>query len=324
MSLLRLENVSVDYPRRHASPVRAVADVSLEIPVGTIVGLVGETGCGKSSLGRAAVGIVRPAAGRVLFEGRDVVPLASGVRPEWLRRLQMVFQDPGGSLNPRRTVGTQLAEAAALSRGASNLDRGELLERVGLSASAATRYPHEFSGGQRQRLAIARVLACEPRCIVADEPISSLDVSAQRQISQLLVELVRELGMGMLFISHDVAVVQEICDVTAVMYLGKIVEVGPTERVWARPQHPYTRALVAAVPQTDELGVLPTELEGDVPDPAEPPAGCRFHPRCPIAFARCRLEEPQLERVADVQVACFAAHAPNVHYSVPDATEVEV
>lgn len=310
MSVLALEQVEVEYERHHDVPLRAVCGVDLEIQAGNIVGLVGETGCGKSSLGRAAVGIVPPSHGRVLFEGREVLPLDHGTRPAWLRRLQMVFQDPGGSLNPRRTVGAQLADAVL--HGTPEVqptDRAkprELLERVGIDPEATRRYPHEFSGGQRQRLAIARALACSPRCIVADEPISSLDVSAQAEIGGLLVSLVRELEMAMLFISHDLAVVREISDFTAVMYLGKIVETGPTEEIWSRARHPYTQALIKAIPHADQIGVLPAELPGDVPSPVNPPTGCRFHPRCPLAFDRCTRETPGMVRTGGVDVACFA------------------
>lgn len=296
MTVLELRDVVVDYPRRHLPTVRAVAGVSLTVGAGEIVGLVGESGCGKSTLGRAAVGLVAPTSGEVVFEGRPLAPLGRSARPVEDRRLQMVFQDPTSSLNGRRRIGDQIRDALVLSHaedtGASRI--GELLERVGLPSRAATRFPHEFSGGQRQRVCIARALAASPSVIVADEPISALDASAQAQIANLLTELARDLQVGLLFISHDLAIVRHVADRVAVMYLGRVAETGPTEAVWAEPAHPYSRALIGAVLRADGSGGLPEALPGDVPDPADPPPGCRFQTRCPQVHDRCRIEEPQL------------------------------
>jgi oligopeptide/dipeptide ABC transporter ATP-binding protein len=296
--LLVVQEVDVAYPRRGQAPVRAVIGASITVGAGEIVGLVGESGCGKSTLGRAAVGLVAPTAGQIRYRGEVLEPMTRATRSPRLRSLQMVFQDPYASLNPRRRIGRQIADAIRLGTGAK-LDGpeggtrvGALLERVGLSSSIAHRYPHEFSGGQCQRIAIARVLATEPDCVVADEPISSLDASAQAQIANLLAGIVEASGLGMLFISHDLSVVRKIAHRTIVMYLGRIVETGPTEPVWQAPAHPYTRALIAAVPVPGARSGLASELRGDVPNPARPPSGCRFHPRCPDAVDRCRTEDP--------------------------------
>jgi len=287
MSALELSDVVVDYHGR-GGHVRAVAGASISVERGTIVGLVGESGCGKSTLARAAVGLVETAGGTVLFEGRPVTSLGRRTRPAELVRLQLVFQNPYSSLNPRRTVGSQLADGA---RGA-NVD--ELLERVGLPSNAIRRYPHEFSGGQRQRIAIARALAANPSVIVLDEPLASLDASAQAQLANLLKRLSRELEVGLLLISHDLAIVRHVADEVSVMYLGRMVETAPTLPLWEHPAHPYSEALIAAVPRADGGGVLPDSLPGEVPDPSHPPTGCRFHPRCPYAFDRCTVEEPPL------------------------------
>ncbi len=295
MSLLEMRDVVVDYHRHGQPPVRAVAGVDLDVEAGAIVGLVGETGCGKSSLARAMVGLVEPESGTVRFDGHPVEPIGRRSRPPQLRPLQMVFQDPSSSLNPRRTVGAQLAMAISLaSADATGTTRGvdELLDLVGLPAAAAKRYPHEFSGGQRQRISIARALAARPRLIVADEPIAALDASAQAQIANLLVSLSRELSLSLVFISHDLSIVRQVADVTAVMYLGKLAELAPTAPLWDAPGHPYTQALTGAIPRLGSPGELPEELPGEVPDPARPPSGCRFHPRCPIAIDRCRTDEP--------------------------------
>ncbi|HUY29389.1 MAG TPA: ABC transporter ATP-binding protein [Acidimicrobiales bacterium] len=303
-ALLELRGVDVAYQRRGRAPVRAVLGASLAVRAGEIVGLVGESGCGKSTLGRAAVGLVAPTSGEVRFSGAVVAPIGRRARPVGVRRLQMVFQDPYASLNPRRKVGEQIADAVRLgSGGGVRADVAlarvpELLERVGLSAQIAHRFPHEFSGGQCQRIAIARVLASDPRCIVADEPISALDASAQAQVANLLAAVAQQSGLGLLFISHDLSVVRKIAHRTAVMYLGRIVEVGPTDAVWSEPSHPYTRALIAAIPRPGAGSHLPTELPGDVPDPARPPSGCRFHPRCPVVMERCRTDDPPVVEVA--------------------------
>jgi oligopeptide/dipeptide ABC transporter ATP-binding protein len=304
--VLQLSGVAVEYGRR-GQRVRAVDGVDLVVARGETVGLVGESGCGKSSLARAAVGLEPLASGTVTFEGRDVAPLGRRRRPAALRGLQMVFQDPYDSLNPRRKVGELIADGVWLGGGSrqEGLRRAaELLERVGLPATAAEAYPHEFSGGQRQRIAIARTLATQPSCLIADEPISALDASAQAQIANLLGELTDAADLGLVLVSHDLAVVRQVADRVAVMYLGRIVEIGDTETVWANPRHPYTEALVAAIPRADGAGVLPVDLPGDVPDPASPPAGCRFHPRCPIAQDSCRELDQRLARVAGREIAC--------------------
>jgi peptide/nickel transport system ATP-binding protein len=304
--VLHLSGVAVEYGRR-GQRVRAVDGVDLTVARGEIVGLVGESGCGKSSLARAAVGLEPLAAGTVTFEGREVTSLGRRRRPDYLRALQMVFQDPYESLNPRRKVGDLIADGAFL-RGSSRKDglqlAAELLERVGMPAAAVDSYPHEFSGGQRQRIAIARTLAARPSCLIADEPISALDASAQAQVANLLGELVDDGDLGLVLVSHDLSVVRQVADRVAVMYLGRIVETGATETVWASPQHPYTEALVAAIPRADGAGVLPVDLPGDVPDPASPPTGCRFHPRCPIAVESCAELDQQLAPVAGREVAC--------------------
>jgi oligopeptide/dipeptide ABC transporter ATP-binding protein len=299
---LELREVEVVYERRGREKVRAVAGASLSVERGQIVGLVGESGCGKSSLARAAVGLVRPSAGTVAFEGREVTPLTRRARPRELARLQMVFQNPYSSLNPRRKVGSQLADALdALDLAPRRGRRArveELLDLVGLPTAAATRYPHQFSGGQRQRIAVARALAADPSVLVLDEPLASLDASAQAQLANLLVDLTRRLSLSLLLISHDLAIVRHVADVVSVMYLGVMVETGPTLPLWSLPLHPYTEALIGAVPNPDGRGELPAALPGEVPDPAHPPAACRFHPRCPYAFDRCSRDEPLLLEVA--------------------------
>jgi oligopeptide/dipeptide ABC transporter ATP-binding protein len=303
LSTLELTDVVVDYERRGGGRVRAVAGASLAVDTGQIVGLVGESGCGKSTLARAAVGLVPTAGGSVRFEGREVTPLTRRARPSDLVRLQLVFQNPYSSLNPRRKVGSQIADGLqAPSRGRV----AELCEQVGLPANAPGRFPHEFSGGQRQRIAIARALAASPSVIVLDEPLASLDASAQAQLANLLVELTGELGLGLLLISHDLAIVRHVADAVSVMYLGVMVETGATEPLWRLPLHPYSEALIGAVPHPDGTGFLPESLPGEVPDPARPPAGCRFHPRCPYAFDRCRTDEPPLVPLsAGREAACW-------------------
>jgi peptide/nickel transport system ATP-binding protein len=310
MSLLELRDLHVTYPGPRGRSVAAVAGVDLDVEAGQIVALVGESGCGKSSLGKAAVGLIPVARGSIRFEGRPLEPVGRRARAPAERRLQMVFQDPFSSLNPRRTVGDLIADGTrvAADDGGRAMSPGECLERVGLPSSAVSRYPHQFSGGQRQRIAIARALAARPRCIVADEPISALDASAQASVAELLVDLVRDLGVGLLFISHDLSIVRAIANTTAVMYLGRIVETGPSERVWSAPVHPYTRALVAAIPRADGMGRLPEDLPGDVPNPAAPPPGCRFHPRCPVAEPRCASTEPtQTTFAPGHEAACLVA-----------------
>ncbi|MFP4312238.1 MAG: ABC transporter ATP-binding protein [Nitriliruptoraceae bacterium] len=315
MSVLELRDVSVTYHRKHLPDVTAVAGVSLTVERGQIVGLVGESGCGKSTLGRAASGLLKPSTGEVLFEGEQVTPLGRKPRPARERRIQMVFQDPNSSLNGRRKVGDQITDGLELAQELPSKQRrarvAELLELVGLDARAADRYPHEFSGGQRQRICIARALSADPSVIIADEPISALDASAQAQIANLLHDLAKQLDVGLLFISHDLAIVRHIADVVTVMYLGKVAEYGPTTPVWDQPLHPYSDALIGAVLHADGSAEMPEALPGDVPDPADPPPGCRFQTRCPMVMDRCRTEEPVLTPIANGDgrtVACWLHH----------------
>jgi peptide/nickel transport system ATP-binding protein len=314
VSVLELRDVRVEYARRDGVVLRAVAGASLQVEAGEIVGLVGETGCGKSSLARVATGLVPASGGVVLFEGLPVHPLGRRARPKRETRLQLVFQNPYGSINPRRRIGDQVSDALVNAGSIGRADRRqrvvELLHRVGLSADIAARHPHQLSGGQRQRVAIARALAADPTVIVLDEPLSALDASVQAQVANLLVVLARELGTAMVLISHDLAIVRHVAHRTAVMYLGLIVESAPTAQLWQAPLHPYTRALISAIPTPDGSGHLPQALSGEIPDPAHPPTGCRFHPRCPLAFDRCRVEAPPLVTVDDGRdVACWL-HAP--------------
>jgi peptide/nickel transport system ATP-binding protein len=302
VALLEVRDLVVDFPRPGGT-VTAVAGVDLDVSAGEVVGLVGESGCGKSTLARAVVGLTPRTRGTVRLEGQDVAPLGRRARPVHDRMLQMVFQDPYASLNPRRKVGRQIADGLRpQERGGparSAQERvAELLRSVGLEPEVAGRFPHEFSGGQRQRIAIARTLAAEPRVVVADEAVSALDASTQAQVADLFVQLVRSLGLGLLFISHDLSVVHRIADTVAVMYLGRIVERGPTGAVWDTHAHPYSEALIAAVPRLGPDAALPVGLAGEVPDPADPPSGCRFHTRCPYVFDRCRTDDPALLPVA--------------------------
>ncbi len=306
--LLSLRGVQTHFPvqrgfvfRRQVGTVKAVDGVDLELRRGEVLGLVGESGCGKSTLARTILQLVPPTAGTVVFEGKNLAELdAAGLRRARLG-LQMVFQDPYASLNPRMTVFDTLAEPLRVHK---IVPRAEvparvtaLMERVGLAPRFAKKYPHEFSGGQRQRIAIARALALEPRVIVADEPVSALDVSIQAQILNLLAQLVRDLGLSLIFIAHDLSVVKHLSDRVAVMYLGKIVEHGPATAVIDHPAHPYTRALVSAIPVPDpvrERARVRLMLPGDPPSPLNPPAGCAFHLRCPFATEVCRAAIPPL------------------------------
>ena len=287
----------------------AVAGVTLQVKPGQIVGLVGESGSGKSSLGKAAVGLIRPTSGRVLFDGQPVRKIGALARPRSQVRLQMVFQNPFDSLNPRRKVGPQLLDglvASGVERRQRRMRVSQLLDQLGMPASAVTKYPHQFSGGQRQRIAIARALAASPSIMVLDEPLASLDASAQAQLANLLRVLVDDTTVGMLLISHDLAVVRHVADQIAVMYLGLIMESGATADLWNLPLHPYTEALIGAIPKVDAQGTLPMAMPGEAGDPADPPSGCRFHPRCPYAHEKCVRESPPLITVAPGRsVACW-------------------
>jgi oligopeptide transport system ATP-binding protein len=283
--------------------VRAVDDVSFAIAPGETVGLVGESGCGKTTLGRAVIKLIKPTSGRIVFEGEDIAGLNGRELRARRRRFQMIFQDPYGSLDPRLAVTDILGEALdihglAPDPAARHQRIEALLKDVGLDPTHARRYPHEFSGGQRQRLGIARALAVEPRLIVCDEPVSALDVSVQAQVINLLQDLQGEHGIAYLFIAHDLAVVKHISRRILVMYLGRIVESGDARKVCRSPQHPYTKALLSAVPVVDPDAKRPRILlAGDVPSPLHPPSGCPFHPRCPVAEARCRTEAPLLREI---------------------------
>jgi peptide/nickel transport system ATP-binding protein len=316
MTVLELTDVEVTYQRGDGTPVRAVAGVSLTVNPGEIVGLVGETGCGKSSLARAACGLTPVSGGTVSFEGRPVRALGARERPVEDLGLQLVMQNPYSSLNPRRRVEQQVADGmrrAAQGRAGQHPGPAphtvhELLALVGLPSETARRYPYQLSGGQRQRVALARALAAQPSVIVLDEPLSALDVSVQAQVANLLRHLADELGVGMLLISHDLAIVHHIADRTAVMYLGRLVETAPTRELWSSPVHPYSRALIGAIPTTASVGRLPEALTGEVPDPASPPSGCRFHPRCVHRMDQCELTEPPaFGHGSGWQVACWLA-----------------
>ena len=297
-------------PRR---AVHAVEQVTLDIRKGETLGIVGESGCGKSTLARCLVRLYEPDAGSITFDGADVIGLAGDARRQFNRRVQMVFQDPYGSLNPRMTVGATLAEAlrvhAIVPPAEVSARVRALLDLVHLPADAAERYPHEFSGGQRQRIGIARALAVEPSLLIADEPVSALDVSVQAAIVNLFMELQERLGLTLVFITHDLRLVKHITHRVAVMYLGKIVELAEKRALFSAPKHPYTEALLSAVPLPDPAAKRERIiLSGDVPSPIRPPAGCRFHTRCPHAFDRCRAEEPPLKAVAPGHLAACHLH----------------
>ena len=321
MALLEIKGLKVYFPvarglfKWSRAVVKAVDDVSLSVDSGETLGLVGESGCGKTSLGRATICLIPPTAGTITFEGEAISELSGQALRSRRRKFQMVFQDPYGSLNPRMTVQDIVGEALDVHGLAENRALRaksviRMLESVGLSATHAQRYPHEFSGGQRQRIGIARALAVNPQLIVCDEPVSALDVSVQAQIINLLQDLQRERGLAYLFIAHDLAVVEHISHRVAVMYLGKIVESGQAKEIVNAPRHPYTEALISAVPVVDPVSKRRRIiLDGDVPSPIHPPSGCPFHPRCPIAESRCRVEIPPLRQLAPGHwVACHLAN----------------
>ena len=282
--------------------VQAVDGVSFDVVTGETLGLVGETGCGKSTTARLIVRLLDPTSGQILFDGEDIAQRKGDGLKALHREMQMVFQDPYSSLNPRRRVGTIIGEPFVihgLLKGEGERKRRvqELMDRVGLNPEHYNRFPHEFSGGQRQRIGVARAIALEPKVLVADEPVSALDVSIQAQVLNLLLALKREMGLTLVFIAHDLSVVRHMCDRVAVMYLGKIAEIGPGDSLYGFPRHPYTGALLSAVPVPDPTGGQQkrTLLSGDVPSPANPPKACRFHTRCPKARDLCSQEEPPLE-----------------------------
>jgi peptide/nickel transport system ATP-binding protein len=282
--------------------VKAVQDISFQVGKGEVVGLVGESGSGKTTAGRSILRLIEPTSGEIIFNGTDVTKLNRGQLREFRKEMQIIFQDPFASLNPRMTVSDIIGEALTihnLAKGKAKEERvADLLTRVGLSPSHMRRYPHEFSGGQRQRIGIARALAVDPEFIVADEPVSALDVSIQAQVVNLLQDLKEEFGLTLLFIAHDLAVVEYISDYVVVMYLGKIMEIAPSKELYANPIHPYTEALLSAVPIPDPtLKRDRILLQGDIPSPINPPSGCVFRTRCPIAIDDCAKVEPQLEEV---------------------------
>jgi oligopeptide transport system ATP-binding protein len=346
-NIVEVEGLKVYFPVRsgifqqQVGTVRAVDGITFQIRRGETLGLVGESGCGKSTTGRAIIRLREPTAGSVRFDGVDLLKTTPSELRGLRRRMQIIFQDPYGSLDPRFTVGSTIAEPIEthdLARGAAKLERvQELLELVGLNRDYVNRYPHEFSGGQRQRIGVARALAVEPEFIVCDEPISALDVSIQAQVLNLLTDLREKLGLTYLFIAHDLSVVKHISDRVAVMYLGKIVELGPPDQIYAGPGHPYTRALLSAVPVPDpesERKRRRVILKGDVPSPANPPSGCRFHTRCWL-YERlgqpenCRTDDPELRVINPANpehgAAChYAEEALKTNVGVAHLTDTHV
>ncbi len=322
--VLEVENLSKHFPvqrgllRRTVAQVQAVDGVNFFIKPGETLCLVGESGCGKSTVGKLILRFIEPTGGRITLGGVDVTRLNQGEMRQYRRNAQMVFQDPYASLNPRLTAGTIVAEPLenfeTMGAGEREGRVAAVLERVGLRAEAMRRYPFEFSGGQRQRLGIARALAVNPRLIIADEPVSALDVSVQAQVLNLLMDLQDEFKLTYLFISHDLGVVEHIGHRIAVMYLGKIVEIAPKEGLFEYPLHPYTQALIDAAPLPDPRAKRQRlVIEGDVPSPINPPSGCRFHTRCPFAFARCKTEEPAMRETAPQRfVACHLREDGNM------------
>ena len=315
-ALLELRDVVKHFPvrdalGRRAGAVHAVDGVSLSVAEGEVLAIVGESGCGKSTLGRVMLRLIEPDSGSVRFAGEDLASLSPSALRARRRHMQIIFQDPFGSLDPRMTVAQAIAEPLRLHRLVPRAEEAarvaELLRRVGLRPENAGRWPHEFSGGQRQRIAIARALASNPRLIIGDEPVSALDVSVQAQVINLLRDLIRDLRLTFVLVSHDLGVVRHVADRVAVMYLGRIVEEGPAEQVLGAPRHPYTRALVTAMPGAQ---TKTPPLEGDVPSPIAPPSGCRFHTRCAFADERCRAETPRLEGVGHAVACHFAESLP--------------
>jgi oligopeptide/dipeptide ABC transporter ATP-binding protein len=323
--LVRVDNLVKHFPvkgaglvSRTVGQVQAVDGVSLTVPRGKTLGLVGETGCGKSTLARCIAGLIPVTSGRVIFDGTDITRLSRrGIRP-FRREIQMIFQDPYGSLNPRRRVGSIIGDPFAVHKTATGNERKkavqEMMERVGLNPEHYNRFPAEFSGGQRQRIGLARALALRPKLIIADEPVSALDVSIQAQILNLLADLQQDFGLSFLFIAHDLEVVRHVSDQVLVMYLGRVAEQGPKDPVYDTPRHPYTAALLSAAPAADPDTAAARQriiLTGDVPSPINPPAGCRFHPRCPKAQELCSQQEPPLEsKAGDPPEHVAACHFP--------------
>lgn len=311
-TLVEVKELTKYFPASHKQFVRAVDGVSFAIQRGETLGLVGESGCGKTTVGRCLLRLIEPSSGQVRFDGRNLLELNRQEVRELRRRMQIIFQDPYSSLNPRMKVGETIGEPLIVHKIGNKNERrervAELLRVVGLDADYADRYPHQFSGGQRQRIGIARALALNPDFIVADEPVSALDVSVQAQVVNLLQDLQERLGLTYLFISHGLAVVKHISSRVGVMYLGKLVELAPADEIYANPLHPYTKALLAAIPVPDpdieKREVV--RLAGDVPTPLNPPAGCRFHTRCPHAMERCQIEEPKFAEITPGHFAsCF-------------------
>jgi oligopeptide/dipeptide ABC transporter ATP-binding protein len=314
--LLEVENLAVKFPLRKgifsraAAYVHAVDGVSLTLDAGETLGVVGESGCGKTTMGLAILRMVEPTGGKVRYRGKDVSEVPQAELRALRKEMQIIFQDPYSSLNPRMTVNRTLGEPMKLhnvSNGSELKERiAYLLEKVGLSPEQGNRYPHEFSGGQRQRIGIARALCLNPKLIIGDEPVSALDVSIQAQIINLLIELQEEFRLSYIIISHDLAVVEYLCDRIAVMYLGKIVETAPYDILYRDPKHPYTQALLSAIPTVErDPSRKRIILPGDVPSPIDPPSGCRFHPRCPVRMPECSEVEPPLRYTGkEHRVAC--------------------
>jgi len=324
--LLEVRGLRTHFPVKGGVLLRAVATckavdgVNLQIFPGETLGLVGESGCGKSTLGKTIARLIRPTAGQVLFEGADLAPLRHRQLKPIRRHLQMVFQDPAESLNSRHTVGAIVEEPLLIHDLGTPAERlqqvHDLLARVGLPRDAAQRYPFEFSGGQRQRIGIARAIALHPRLIICDEPVSALDVSIQSQVLNLLLDLQRELGLSYLFIAHNLAVVKHVSDRIAVMYLGRIVELAGADELHADPRHPYTQALIAAIPEPNPRRVRRRlVIPGDIPSPINPPSGCPFHPRCPYATEKCKIEVPELREIAPTGQP---SHTVSCHYDLPN------
>jgi oligopeptide/dipeptide ABC transporter ATP-binding protein len=326
--LVRVDNLVKYFPvrgggliSRTVAQVQAVDGVSLTIGRGQTIGLVGETGCGKSTLARCIAGLIPATSGTVTFEGHDITNLSRRKMQPYRREIQMIFQDPYGSLNPRRRVGSIIGDPFAVHKTASGSARKkavqELMERVGLNPEHFNRYPAEFSGGQRQRIGVARALALRPKLIICDEPVSALDVSIQAQVLNLLSDLQQDYGLSYLFIAHDLEVVRHVSDSVVVMYLGRVAEAGPKDQVYDAPRHPYTNALLSAAPAADPDAAATRQriiLTGDVPSPINPPSGCRFHPRCPKAAELCSEQDPPLE----VKAGDPATHVTACHFPVQD------